>query len=268
VPVVKTFELHPACTIFPAIIGPEFEALADDIAANGLRDEIVLYEDRVLDGRNRLRACEARGVEPRFVCWNPGPGDTPEAYVISANLHRRHLTDAQRAEIAAKLVTNTLGGGAPGVRGGAAKGITVAKAAEMLNVTTSRVNTERGKLRTQEARDRGEIIDPHVPSPAPEKKYVPQKRNTDTANFFKPSVQSAAADRSEQREFDEVITQLDEVTDKLSMWPRFVAAMPIERRKQLAMNLAVGLLLMKPREEPSSAGLRSAFPSGRSSDAA
>jgi phage N-6-adenine-methyltransferase len=80
----------------------ELAELAADIRAHGLLEPIVLLDGLVLDGRNRLRACEAAGVEPRFVEWD-GSGD-PAVWVISKNLKRRHLSTSQRAMVAAKLL--------------------------------------------------------------------------------------------------------------------------------------------------------------------
>jgi len=51
--------------------------------------------------RNRLRACRAAGVEPRFETWD-GRGAVAEL-IVSLNLKRRHLNESQRAMLAAKL---------------------------------------------------------------------------------------------------------------------------------------------------------------------
>ena len=59
------YELHPLSTLFPRLVGAEFDALVDDIAANGLRDPIVLHNGMILDGGNRAAACDAAGVEAR-----------------------------------------------------------------------------------------------------------------------------------------------------------------------------------------------------------
>lgn len=96
-------EAHPAATIFPLMGGIELAGLVDDIRAHGLLEPIVLADGRVLDGRNRLRACELAGVEPRFVMWEPN-GMTPTEWVVSHNLHRRHLTTGQRAALALDLL--------------------------------------------------------------------------------------------------------------------------------------------------------------------
>ena len=74
--------------------GDEFEAFCRDVELTGLLEPIVTHKQMVLDGRNRLRACEATGTAPRFVDWG-GRGGTPVAFVLSENLKRRHLTASQ-----------------------------------------------------------------------------------------------------------------------------------------------------------------------------
>lgn len=93
-----TYELHPLCTYFPRLSGAEFTTLCDDIKANGLRDPIVLHNKMILDGGNRYRACIEVGVKPRFRDFD---GTNIVSFVLSANLHRRHLTPGQQAAIVA-----------------------------------------------------------------------------------------------------------------------------------------------------------------------
>jgi len=95
--------LHPLCTLFPPLAGKELHALADDIKANGLREPILRTPDgQVIDGQGRLAACELAGVSPHFAVWD-GTGSLIDL-VKSRNLLRRHLTQSQRASIAAKLL--------------------------------------------------------------------------------------------------------------------------------------------------------------------
>lgn len=94
----QTLELHPLCTLFPRIAGNEFDALKADIAANGLRQPIVLHEGFILDGGNRYRACMEIGVEPDAIEFD---GGNLVSYVLSANMHRRHLSPGQQAAIVA-----------------------------------------------------------------------------------------------------------------------------------------------------------------------
>jgi ParB-like chromosome segregation protein Spo0J len=79
----------------------EFDELVADIKANGLIEQIIVFEDTILDGRNRVRACEIAGVAPTYTVYS---GDDPAAYVISANIRRRHLDQAQKRDLIAKLL--------------------------------------------------------------------------------------------------------------------------------------------------------------------
>jgi hypothetical protein len=93
--------------LFPPLPADEFEALAQDIAANGQWEAIRLYEGKILDGVNRLRACrrasEIKGqeVEPWIEEFDPKKAKmSAEQFVITRNLRRRHLTTGQRAVVA------------------------------------------------------------------------------------------------------------------------------------------------------------------------
>ena len=95
---------HPAADIFPLMEGKEFEALVADIKNRGLIHRIQLLGGKILDGRNRYRACLAAGVKPTYEHL---PAVDPVTYVISANIHRRHLTTKQQRELIAKLLKAT-----------------------------------------------------------------------------------------------------------------------------------------------------------------
>lgn len=79
----------------------ELAALADDIKKHGLREPLWRLPDgTLLDGRNRLAACNLAGVEPK---WRTYEGADPIALVVSLNMARRHLTSSQRAMIAVHM---------------------------------------------------------------------------------------------------------------------------------------------------------------------
>ncbi len=94
---------HPAANLFPMLSDYKLDEMSADIKANGLHDPIILTHDgEVLDGRNRLVACQRAEVEPDFEYWNRADDNiSPTAWVISKNLHRRHLTPSQAAMVAA-----------------------------------------------------------------------------------------------------------------------------------------------------------------------
>mgnify|MGYP003340424101 CR=1 FL=1 len=90
-------QYHEIANIFPLIQGDEFKELCEDIRRNGVREPIVLYEGKILDGRNRYRACKEIGLTAPAINFE---GEDPLGYVISLNVHRRHLRSDQRAAAA------------------------------------------------------------------------------------------------------------------------------------------------------------------------
>ena len=124
---IGSFESHEAADAYPLMSAAELDALADDIAKHGLQTPVVLYEGKLLDGRNRVLACGFAGVDVRTVTLE-GPFDL-DAWVASQNLYRRHLTASQRAMIAARLLPayqeqaqeRQRGAGARGAEGGRGK---------------------------------------------------------------------------------------------------------------------------------------------------
>ena len=59
-------QVHPAALAFPMMPEKELRELAEDIKTHGLLEPIGLLDGKILDGRNRLKACELAEVEPRF----------------------------------------------------------------------------------------------------------------------------------------------------------------------------------------------------------
>jgi hypothetical protein len=127
--------IHPAAALFPRLSRDELRALGEDILENGQRVPIALWKERtelppsLLDGIGRLDAMEAVGlhVEVNFFgspqgpthvslyYWHPGGertriattdivGDDPRAYVISANIRRRHLSIEDKDRLIVQLL--------------------------------------------------------------------------------------------------------------------------------------------------------------------
>jgi ParB-like chromosome segregation protein Spo0J len=98
----QPLEEHPKAAIFTMLEGEAYEQLRDDIHEHGLREKIILLDGLILDGRNRYKACRELGIEPEV--QELEECNDALAYVLSANLHRRHLTTGERAAIAADYI--------------------------------------------------------------------------------------------------------------------------------------------------------------------
>lgn len=96
-------EDHEIAKIFPMMGEADLHELSESIAENGQRESILIYEGKILDGRNRFRACIIAGVAPKTEIFDPKKhGASPVDYVMDLNLHRRQLTTSQRAAAAAE----------------------------------------------------------------------------------------------------------------------------------------------------------------------
>src|SRR5699024_7756758 len=109
---IGEYPVHPVASLFPMIDDESLNALAEDIKKNGQRepiivaylDEAMINEPVVIDGRNRHAACRLAGVEPefKFVMSLNDRELSPQViadWIISHNLHRRHLTTTQKAMV-------------------------------------------------------------------------------------------------------------------------------------------------------------------------
>ena len=92
------YEYHEVANIFPMMSADEFSALVEYIRANGQRQPIYIHDGKIVDGRNRYRACQKLGIEPDTRVWD-GVGSLV-SFVVSLNLQRRHLTSSQKAVVA------------------------------------------------------------------------------------------------------------------------------------------------------------------------
>lgn len=94
-------EVHPICAAFPMMTGDEFDELLADMQKHGQREPVTYWRGQLIDGRNRLKACEVLNIEPD-TCELDACEDGV-SWIVSQNLHRRHLTPSQKAMVAQSI---------------------------------------------------------------------------------------------------------------------------------------------------------------------
>lgn len=96
---------HPIAQIMPMMNAVDKDELRESIKKNGQREDIVLLDGMILDGRNRYECCVDLGREPRFRFYDyVKDGASPTSFVLDKNLRRRHLTPSQAATIAVEAL--------------------------------------------------------------------------------------------------------------------------------------------------------------------
>lgn len=217
-------KVHPAADAFPMMTDSQYESLKTDIAQRGLQEPIVYWRDCLLDGRNRLKACVELGIDPDETTL--ADDADPVAYVVSLNIHRRHLTTPQRAMVAAKLA-KLKRGGQSGNRNAAkskrsetngSNDPSVSDAAALLQVSEPSVKRakhviSKGSREVVESVQRGEL---NLNQATNLVDAVPDKRQQSAiVAKGKSAVRDAVAPKPKEKEFDE-----NEAGHRLRDWLR------------------------------------------------
>lgn len=198
-----SYKLHPLCTLFPRILDEDFISLTQDIKTHGLREPITVHDGFILDGGNRYRACLSAGVEPVFVEFT---GESITSFVLSANLHRRHLSAGQRAAIVSTV--QDWSNAHPSHR---KEGCNVAP----LSTVADRMEQSNASERTQQMADKVAKASPELAKqvahgeislPKALKQITPQKQ--ESAN---------QSDESEYTELDALHDQISALQDMLAV---------------------------------------------------
>src|SRR5262245_19000281 len=137
-PAGQQMQVHPLAEIFPLPSEEDLHNLAADIKQNGLLEPITTFQGMILDGRCRNLACQLASAELKFVEYADAD---PVGYVLSKNVRRRHLTESQRAMVAAKLADRNVGANQY------TEGVPIGRAAKLLNVSERSVARAKEVLR-------------------------------------------------------------------------------------------------------------------------
>lgn len=225
---------HPFSEIFPFREGPSFVALADSIAKIGQKDEIVLYEGKVLEGRRRQAACISRGITPRYRQFGSREtdGTDPLEFSYAINFHRRDdMTAAEKAIAAQKYSTFKFGENQYSGKGkkvgsaNARPSCTQAEAARKFNTSVDQIKRakkvmESGTPELQEALRQGTIaisdaaaIADEPPEIQREALEAVRENRTRTAKGAVAAVKGPAPEDAEKlaRDLEALIVRLDRV---------------------------------------------------------
>lgn len=156
---MSKYEVHPLANLFPMMNEKTHEGLKQDIKANGQIEPIIIYKDEdgkkwLLDGRNRENICLDLGIKPKYRIVTQEEIPSLLNFIISLNLHRRHMTDYERAMFAARTIPLQEKEAKERMKKGTlahkcARGKTSQKVAKLLNVKPRSVENARKVLKTE-----------------------------------------------------------------------------------------------------------------------
>ncbi len=219
---------HPYANLFPLLDENELRILSEDIAANGQHHPVIIDDKGlILDGRNRSAACTLAGIKP--VTKEFKGNDTEKlAFVLSANLHRRHLTTAQRGMVADKLAV--LRAGRQEKSNGGIQPSTQEDAAKALNVSRDSVKKAR-KVREKATPEVVAAVEAGTMSLNAAVKTTKPKKPPK----LKADDPSDVADDAEEFPEDETMEQVcQRETSEIESWARKFGDMLKEAQKALS----------------------------------
>ena len=235
--------IHPAADLLPMMSEPELLELGQDILKRCLLEGVALFDGQLLDGRNRLDAMEKANVRlvvddqlDRNIPHRNVRGCDPVAYVLSKNIHRRHLTNEQRLELISKLVTAT-------------PEKSDRQIAEQAQASPTTVGKIRKKLETT-----GRVSTVDTRTDKGGRKQQAHKRASMTRAPIRGTAVMAAADRAEARAAEQKATPKPELDNAITQLQLIAKTMMARRGKKPPAKLSItvaGLNLSKAGAAPS-----------------
>lgn len=190
---MKKYEQHPIGAVWPALSEEDYQKLVASIDAIGVLEKITVYEDKILDGWHRYKACTELRIKniPMVEYEGNSPGD----FVIGKNDIRRHEDKSQRAFAVARTIDICSDSGRPVQHVDAKKpdniiGLTTGQAAKLAGVGEATMRQAKAATKAepevQEAVRSGEMsvseaaklskLEPEQQREAVEKKKTAPKR--------------------------------------------------------------------------------------------
>ena len=123
---ITKYDFHDIANIYPLAKEEEFELLKESIKERGQLSPIIIFNKKIIDGRNRYLACKDLGIEPTIEIFT-GTEDEALEYAIELNSGRRHMAKSQSALMSADYVLKS--------RTGSGKKVSVASASKMFLVS-------------------------------------------------------------------------------------------------------------------------------------
>lgn len=241
---------HPAASLFPMMESEAYELFKADIEQNGQREPITIWQGQLLDGRNRLKACEELGIKPAK--FELDKEIDPVSWVLSHNLHRRHLDTSQRAMVAAKLANLPVGANQHAKEGTHKCAPSVEEAAELLNVSPRSVTNakkvlDKGSTEVVKAVEQGEL---KVTTAAEFVEEEPNKR--EQSRLVKQGAEAVKAHITEPEHFSEpkpaTMTRAEQAVFNASVLKEIVKSLQQAKRLAKAVEQIPGMEMFLARQ--------------------